>query len=201
MRGYARLALVAALSIVATARVSQTLAATYSWNVSSGTWSTATDWNLSVVPGPADTAYIVNGGTSTIASGVSASCGTLALGGALSGSVQLVSGGSLTAGGGGGYVGYTGTATFTQTGGTNNAIGGLVVGHTGSATGFYNLSGGSLFAAYLTDGDFARGTFTQTGGTTSVGGSIYVGANAPASGSYSLSGSGYLLSDGNDYVG
>jgi fibronectin-binding autotransporter adhesin len=201
MSRFARLALVAALSVFAAGPVSQTLGANYSWKVSSGTWNAAANWNPSInVPGAADNALIVDGGTATIASGVSASCGTLAMGGALSGSVQLMSGGGLTAGGGE-YVGYTGAATFTQTGGTNNAIGGLVVGHTGSSTGFYNLSGGSLFAGFITDGNFASGTFTQTGGTTSVGGSIYVGANAPASGSYSLSASGYLFTAGTEYIG
>ena len=174
-----RLAVVAALAILATAQVSQTWAANYSWNVSSGTWSTATDWNLSVVPGTADTAWVVNGGTAAITSGVSASCGTLLMGGAGSGGLLLSSGGSLTVHSGGEYVGYTGTAKFTQTGGTNNATSGLVVGHTNGANGFYNLSGGSLAASYLTDGNFASGTFTQTGGTTTVGGSIYVAGKRP----------------------
>ena len=173
MDRFARLSILAALGILGADYAPLARGANYSWNVSSGTWSTAADWNPATVPGPADTAWVVNGGSTTISSGVSATCGTLALGGALSGSVQLVSGGSLTVPSGGEYVGYTGAATFTQTGGTNNAVSGLVVGHTGSATGFYNLSGGSLFAGYITDGNFASGTFTQTGGTTSAG-VIYV---------------------------
>ncbi len=152
------------------------------------------------MPTVSDRAYIVNGGTANITSALP-TCGTLSLGSSAgSGTVQLLAGGHLTAGSFE-YVGDTGVGLFTQSGGTNSAIGGLEVGRNAGSTGFYNLSGGSLFAGYITDGNFANGTFTQTGGTTSVAGSIYVGANAPASGSYSLGGSGYFFSAGTEYVG
>ena len=88
-----RLTLIAALSILAGGRVSQTLALDYSWNVSSGNWSTAGDWKPSGGPPTLnDPAWVVNGGTVTIPSGVSATCYVLFLGGAASGTVQLVSG-------------------------------------------------------------------------------------------------------------
>jgi hypothetical protein len=200
MDRFVRWAFLAALGILGADYAPQARGASYSWSVSSGTWTAAGDWSPSGVPGPADMAWVVNGGTATIASGVSASCGTLALGGAFSGSVQLLSGGSLTGGNGGENVGYTYSGAFTQTGGTNNAAGGVVLGTSAAGAGSYNLSGGSLAAAYMTDGNSGIGAFTQTGGTSSVSSTIFIGANAGSTGSYNLGGSGYFTAP-NELVG
>ena len=72
------------------------------------------------------------------------------------------------------YIGYSGTGTFTQTGGSNTVGNDLSVGTQGG-TGSYTLSdsgSGSLSVAgneYI--GDSGTGTFTQTGGSHTVTGS------------------------------
>src|SRR5580700_1610940 len=63
MKRLLRHAVLVALAILAAGSTTECRGANYSWNVSSGTWSTAADWSPSTVPGPADIAYIVNGGT------------------------------------------------------------------------------------------------------------------------------------------
>ena len=167
MKRYARLALIAALSIVAIGQVSQILAANYSWNTSGGQWDVSVNWNPSTVPGPADAAWVVNGGTAIIGALQFESCNTLYVGGANTGNVLINSGfASLTVGSGGELVGYTGGGTLNQSAGTNTtASNGLVLGQTGAGNGTYILSGGSLYSNYITDGNFAIGTFNQTGGT------------------------------------
>ncbi len=198
MNRYARLALITALSVVATAAVSQAWAANYSWNTNIGSWNVAPEWNPSTVPGPADTAWVVDGGTANIGALVFATCGTLAVGSANSGTVQLVSDfGSLTVGGGGELIGDTGLGTFNQTAGTNSTTANIVLGYNAGSSGSYNLSGGSLAAANIYAGFSGSGAFTQTGGTNSVtSGDVYVGTNAGSSGSFSLGGSGYLTAPG-----
>src|SRR5208337_927601 len=75
--------------------------------------------------------------------------------------------GSLLSVAGNEYIGYSGTGTFTQTGGSNTVGSNLFVGTQGG-TGSYSLSGG----------------------THTVSGDLYLGNNAGASGSYNLSDSG-----------
>ena len=104
-------------------------------------------------------------------------------------------------------VGYNGTGTFTQSGGTNNTNSGdLVLGENTGSNGAYNLSGSGLLTAgteYL--GSSGTGTFTQSGGTNSIAGELSLAGGEGNSGtspigSYNLSGSGFL-SAGNEYVG
>ena len=107
------------------------------------------------------------------------------------------------------YVGYSGTGTFTQSGGANSIgsyySGPLYVGANAGGSGSYSLSGSGLLSAnseYV--GSSGTGTFTQTGGTNNVNsyyaGSLTLGANAGGSGAYNLSGSG-LLSANSEYLG
>ena len=67
------------------------------------------------------------------------------------------------------YVGYAGTGSFTQSGGTNNASY-LYLGLASTAIGTYNLSGGLLVG---TPGEYVggagSGTFTQSGGANYAG--------------------------------
>ena len=64
------------------------------------------------------------------------------------------------------YVGYSGTGTFTQSGGTNAIANALYLGYNAGSSGTYNLSGsGLLSAATNTSAAPARATFMQTGGT------------------------------------
>ena len=89
-------------------------------------------------------------------------------------------------------VGYFGTGTFTQTGGTNTINAGnggaLYIGNWGGSTGVYNLSGtGSLSVGgneYV--GNLGTGTFTQTGGSNTVALGLYVGFSSGSTGTYNL---------------
>ena len=94
------------------------------------------------------------------------------------------------------YVGYSGTGTFTQSGGTNTLLNGgeLWLGNNTGSNGTYNLGGsGQLSTTGECVGWNGTGNFTQTGGTNIVGNSLYLGASAVgSSGTYSFSG-GQLL--------
>ena len=192
MNPFVQLALIAALSIVSTGRVSQALGANYSWNVASGNYYEAAEWYPSTVPGPADAAWVANGGTCNIGAFVIASCGTLSVGEAASGTVQLVD--SLTVGAGGELIGDNGSGTFNQMYGTNSATSFLSVGHNASGSGSYILSGGLLTVGSVGEyiGDNGNGSFNQTAGTNSTSGQVVVGNNPGSNGSYNLGGSGYF---------
>ncbi len=172
-------------------------AASYNWAVASGDWLTASNWG-GTLPTGSDNAYIVNGGTAAVTlSG--AVCQSLYLGdpgSTQSGTVQM-SGGDLSASYE--YLGYSGTGTLMQTGGTNNTK--FDLGENVNSIGAYNLSGsGVLLGSSEVVGVAGTGTFTQSGGTNNVSGFLHLGNNLGSSGSYSLSGSG-LLSAGSEYVG
>lgn len=101
-------------------------------------------------------------------------------------------------------VGYSGTGTFNQTGGTNGADGGnyLYLGYNSHSSGTYQLSGaGQLLTHSQYIGNSGVGVFTQLSGTNTIGNSnysysyspcLYLGSNAGGSGTYNLSG-GQLL--------
>ncbi|MBI5048893.1 MAG: hypothetical protein HZB54_08095, partial [Deltaproteobacteria bacterium] len=86
------------------------------------------------------------------------------------------------------YIGYDGTGTFTQSGGTNTVANTLSLGTFSDGSGAYNLSGGSLSASYEYIGFFGTGTFNQTGGTNTVANELTLGAFAGSTGTYNLSG-------------
>ena len=70
-----------------------------------------------------------------------------------------------------GYVGFSGTGAFTQSGGTYNATQSLYVGRNPGGMGTYNLSGSGLLVCpneSVGDNSNAVGTFLQTGGTCSL---------------------------------
>ncbi len=94
------------------------------------------------------------------------------------------------------YIGYTGTGTFNQTGGTNTIADGknLDIGSGAGSVGVYNLSGGSLtvsgrVAMGLAGGASvpARGTFNQTGGTIGAN-SLQLGGDVGSAGVYNQTG-------------
>lgn len=66
-----------------------------------------------------------------------------------SGAVTLDGAGSKWTNSGNLYVGYSGTGTATQTGGTNSVAGTLNLGHDASGSGTYNLNGGVLAVSGL----------------------------------------------------
>ena len=100
------------------------------------------------------------------------------------------------------YVGYSGTGSFTQTGGTNNANGNsdLYLGSNAGSSGAYFLGNGLLSEGIEYVGALGMGTFTQSGGTNTVSGSLYLGNSAGGVGVYILSGTSQLSADG-EYVG
>ena len=67
------------------------------------------------------------------------------------------------------YIGYSGSGSFIQSGGTHNVSAALFLGDNFGGSGTYTLSGGSLFAAAEAIGASGSGSFIQSGGTHSVG--------------------------------
>ena len=89
-------------------------------------------------------------------------------------------------------MGYSGTGTFTQSGGSST-LGSLWVGYNSGGSGTYALSGsGSLWAYYGYVGYSGTGAFLQSGGTNTVASSLYLGYYSGVSGTYGLSGNGQL---------
>jgi autotransporter-associated beta strand protein len=90
------------------------------------------------------------------------------------------------------YVGYSGTGSFTQSGGTSSVQGPLYLGYNAGASGTYTLSGGSPSIPYYNNnslyvGYSGTGAFTQSGGTNASI-SLCLGYNAGSSGAYNLNG-------------
>jgi hypothetical protein len=97
-------------------------------------------------------------------------------------------------------VGYNGTGTFNQGGGTNSGNVQLVVGDDSTGVGTYILSGGTL-TGYTEDiGSSGAGTINQSGGVNVTYG-IYMGYSSGAVANYLLSGSGSLTSQDTEYIG
>ena len=176
-----------------------------------GDWSAASNW-AGTLPTGNDTAYVVNGGTATITM-PGEICGTLSLGGSTgSGTVQMTDGGLSTASGVQ-YVGYSGTGTFTQTGGDNSIgyYGSLYLGYNAGSSGTYSLSGSGQLSApseYVGYDPGATAFFQQTGGTNAVsllsigsggtyllaGGALQVNSNLVNQGIFAGSGTPAVLS-------
>jgi len=87
------------------------------------------------------------------------------------------------------YVGYFGTGTFNQSGGTHTmaANTNVFIGHVDGAVGTFNLSGGSYSSDLVYVGNAGQGTFIQTGGTHTVGRDLILGNKATGIGTYTLS--------------
>jgi fibronectin-binding autotransporter adhesin len=109
-------------------------------------------------------------------------------------------------------IGYSGTGTFTQSGGINqiqaSAIGFFALGNNTNSTGTYNLSelsGASELGVNASEyiGNSGAGFFNQNGGTNTVSGvghRLYLGNAASGTGTYTLN-SGTLTAYGNEYIG
>ena len=94
-------------------------------------------------------------------------------------------------------MGYSGSGSFTQTGGTNNLPNGmapLFVGFNPGSSGSYSLSGLGVLTA--TAGEYVgvsgNGMFTQSGGTQQLQRNPVSGQHAGSSGSYTLSSAAVL---------
>ncbi len=104
-------------------------------------------------------------------------------------------------------LGYGGTGTLTQSGGTNNASGQIYVGGFSpiTGTGFYSLSNGQINASSNeTVGNLGTGTFNQSGGNnslSSISSGLLVGGAGGVLGTYILSGQGQITDAGFEAVG
>jgi len=101
------------------------------------------------------------------------------------------------------YLGYSGTGTFLQSGGSNSC-GYLSIANSATGIGAYSLSGGYLAVSGAQNaenvGQSGTGTFTQSGGTNAIGQYLDLGNTTGASGTYSLS-AGSLSVGYNENVG
>jgi hypothetical protein len=86
-------------------------------------------------------------------------------------------------------IGVSGTAGFTQSGGTNHSID-LTLAVKASASGTYTLTNGALnLDRDLEIGELGSGTFTQSGGTATISSNVFVG-DSPGTGLLNISGTG-----------
>jgi autotransporter-associated beta strand protein len=160
---------------------------TSTWQVSTGDWSVASNWNGGE-PTSGTIAFIENGGTVSVTQ-PGATCADLDAG---SNSTVYMTGGGLSSGNLE-NLNYEGIAAFIQSGGTNNVGGNLFAGN-------YNLSGNGLLSTsgweYI---GFGTGTFTQTGGTNDAESILSLGTEPGSSGTYNLMGG--LLTSVFEYLG
>ncbi len=98
------------------------------------------------------------------------------------------------------YVGYSGTGTFTQTGGTALPTT-LYIGCNSGGTGFYNLSGSGLLSTPTESvGQSGTGNFAQSGGTNNAG-SLTIAYSSGSNGTYNLTGGVLIPSSLNSGAG
>jgi T5SS/PEP-CTERM-associated repeat protein len=129
--------------------------------------------------------FTQTGGTNTLGS----SPIYLGLNSGATGTYYLRGTGNLSASGNSEYVGYSGTGTFNQSGGTNSISGYLYLGYNSGANGTYNLSDTGILSKVYDEyiGYFGTGTFNQTGGTNTTS-ALHLGLSSNASGTYILNG-------------
>jgi hypothetical protein len=110
----------AASTVLAAILPSAAEAADIKWNVTSGDFTTATNWTGGVVPGTSDMADVSNGGTATISAGDVVNVAEL-----WAGNVS------------------TNTSVILMTGGVANVSNTVAVGHN-ATIGIFNMSGGTI---------------------------------------------------------
>lgn len=91
------------------------------------------------------------------------------------------------------WLGYSGSGTFIQTGGSNSITYNLNLGYKAGSAGSYDMQAGTLTIAREYIGIDGSGLFTQSGGTHTVSNQLYI-SNRTGAGTYNLSG-GTLASD------
>jgi hypothetical protein len=122
-----------------------------------------------------------------------------------SGSYNLSNSASLTALGGGEFIGQAGAGAFNQTGGDHFVEAPMYLGYAAGGSGSYTLSGGHLtLSGNETIGYAGAGSFTQTAGShqISVGGTngLFLGYAPTGAGTFTLSG-GTLQTPAAEYAG
>jgi len=137
----------------------------YTWNTTSGDWSTAANWTGGEPEDKDnDRSYVDNGGTVAITqSGEVSYLLYFGRSSGTSGHAQMSSG-ELNVGFQE-FVAHSGTGTFTQTGGEHYVGNTLYTGQGSNGTGTYYLKGGLLSPANSHHGLYGTGVVEQTGGT------------------------------------
>jgi len=144
--------------------------------------------------------FIQSSGTNSIGNGPGASALFLGLNPGSSGTYTLSGTGYLSVANYE-WVGFSGTGTFTQFGGTNCGANSLFLGNNAGSSGTYNLSGiAQLSATSEWVGNGGTGTFKQSGGTNVIANSLCLGSGSAATSTYNLSGISEM-SAGNETVG
>jgi autotransporter-associated beta strand protein len=113
------------------------------------------------------------------------------------------------------YVGYSGTGTFTQSGGSHTIYpmnirippssgdkwGAIFLGYNSGSSGTNILNGpGTLSSQSIYLGYSGTGTFNQSVGTNTFSETLYLGYNSNSTGTYNLSESGTLKFDPGNYI-
>ncbi|MBU1055378.1 MAG: hypothetical protein KKC46_16390 [Proteobacteria bacterium] len=90
------------------------------------------------------------------------------------------------------YIGYDGTGTFNQAGGTNE-VSSIYIGHQSGGNGTYKLNGTGVLSTtdFEVIGYDGTGVFTQTGGNNKTT-YLHIGSKSGSTGTYELSGKGSL---------
>ena len=162
------------------------------WQAAVGNWSVGSNWDHGEPLPDSDTdiyaASINNGGTAQITYPNDESCSEVHIGDGTSSSGMIdMSGGNLSVT----YeiIGYAGTGTCCQTGGTNAVGQYCSLAKNSGANGTYELSGtGRLSTNQEYIGESGTGVFQQTDGTHIVDDFIHLGHNAGSTGNYTISG-------------
>ena len=143
--------------------------------------------------------FTQSGGTNSIAADLYLGYFLGGSGACSSGAYSLSGSGRLSAGSE--YVGYSGTGSFTQSGGTNIIANVLYVSDSSPGiSGTYSLGGsGQLSASSEFVGFAGTGTFTQSGGTNSISTSLSFGGPDGKVATYNLNGGLLLLSSLSNY--
>jgi autotransporter-associated beta strand protein len=164
---------------------SLTRAATYTWQVGYGNWSTVANWG-GTEPTLGDWAYIQDHGTATVTQ-TGEACTRLFLGynDTDQGTVQI-NGGDLTISDTA-FVGLYGTGAFFHSGGTNSIGSNLLLGYYAGSGGSYDLSGDGHLSANSEDIALGgTGTFRQISGVNSIVSQLNLAMDAASVGNYYL---------------
>ncbi len=160
------------------------------WQGTTGDWFDPANWT-SGVPTADDIAYISNGGTAEITTGVAEPDNLVVDGSWLPSRVVLGDGGGLLTEAL--AVGWAGRGNFVQTGGVSETHVFALAAYGRSSRGTYELSDGRLIVTgYAEIGIWGTGHFIQTGGRHDVSGHLDLGRKRVASGTYELSGDARL---------
>ncbi|HKJ09156.1 MAG TPA: hypothetical protein VKA76_08720, partial [Gammaproteobacteria bacterium] len=188
-------------------------AAAKAWTCTNSYWDYASCWSSSGVPSSADNVYVgaVSGGDSVLKidgyTGNAYANGLTVDSTIATPTVQQTGGAlSISVGGIGERIGYSGTGAYSQTGGTHTVSGYLEMGWYAGSHGAYSLSGGTLnlqgdpSSDSLIVANYGTADFNQSGGAVNVGNTLVAGTRSGGAGTYELGGAGSLTA-GQEFIG